>query len=84
MIDRNSKEFEQMIEIPLGQLFNVKGGIAEDAGVGALVAATALTGAVVAAGASPIIYAGYKIYKNYISKAGVACKNNPNRRRKAY
>jgi len=41
----------------------------------------AVAGGVAVAGAAAAIYAGYKIYKNYISKAGVACKNSPNRRR---
>jgi hypothetical protein len=41
----------------------------------------AVAGGIAAAGAAAAIYAGYKLYKNYISKAGVACKNNPNRRK---
>lgn len=44
-------------------------------------AGVAAAGGIAAVGAAAAIYAGYKLYKNYISKAGVACKNNPNRRR---
>jgi len=83
MIDRNSEEFEKLIEIPLSQVFSVKGALGTYKGVASDVGSSIASpvGAGVMVGAAAAIYAGYKIYKNYISKAGVACKNNPNRRR---
>jgi hypothetical protein len=75
-MDRNSEEFKQLIEIPLGQLFNVKGaldvykGVASD--TASAIASPAGAGAVV--GAAAIIYGSYKLYKDYISKAGSYCR----------
>lgn len=49
--------------------------------IGDVASSTPVLGGAAAVGAAAAIYAGYKLYKNFISKAGVACKKSPNRRR---
>ena len=94
MYDRDSEEFQQLIEIPLNKLFNLIGDAKQygkwatsgpkaaygDATAAKIGAAAGSPVGVGLAGAAvaAIVYAGYKVYKKHLTQIGKACGGTPN------
>jgi len=74
MIDRNSKEFKELIENPLTQMLKTTADFYTAPIKAAGDAVLSPTGAAVVVSAAAIIAASYKLYKDYIDKAGSHCR----------
>jgi len=84
MMDRDSEEFKDLIENPITQMLKTTADFYTEPIKAAADAAVSPAGAMAAIGAAAVIAASYKIYKDYISKAGSHCRKTvpaPNRRR---